>query len=219
MSDKVHEFEGEHARVTWDAKRCIHAAECVHGLPMVFEPGRRPWIIVGRVRGDVIAEVVMRCPTGALHFERKDGGAPEPVPAENTVRVSPSGPLHVRGDVEVLGPDGAPLLRDTRVGLCRCGGSQNMPFCDNAHLSRRFHDPGEVFEGGVHEDAEAPATGALRVVVEAGGPLRVTGPLTVVSADGRVKLAGNRVALCRCGHSRNKPFCDGSHETAGFERG
>ena len=44
----------------------------------------------------------------------------------------------------------------------------------------------------------------------------MTGPFTLVSADGRVRLAGGEIALCRCGQSKNKPFCDSSHEGSGF---
>jgi uncharacterized Fe-S cluster protein YjdI len=44
MSRKVHEYSGEQISIGYDAKRCIHAAECVHGLPAVFDPDRRPWL-------------------------------------------------------------------------------------------------------------------------------------------------------------------------------
>ncbi|MHB1244433.1 MAG: CDGSH iron-sulfur domain-containing protein [Gaiellaceae bacterium] len=51
------------------------------------------------------------------------------------------------------------------------------------------------------------------------GPYRVTGPFTLIDADGVAYdlPAGETVALCRCGHSRTKPFCDKSHREAGFE--
>jgi CDGSH-type Zn-finger protein len=48
------------------------------------------------------------------------------------------------------------------------------------------------------------------------GPLWVRGGVPVFSADGRAYEIRNRVALCRCGASRNKPFCDGSHASSGF---
>ena len=219
MSDKLHEFEDEEIRVTWSKTRCIHAAECVRGLPAVFMPGNRPWITPERAAADRIAEVVMRCPTGALHFERKDGGPAEPKPAANAVRPEPDGPLYLHGDLEILGADGTLLLRDTRVALCRCGQSRNQPFCDNSHREADFADPGDVFEGGVKPGTAVPASGPLRVTASADGPLIVDGPVTVRSADGRVALTGGRAALCRCGQSRNKPFCDSSHVAAGFKAG
>ena len=42
---KLHRYEGRGVTVTYDAKRCIHAAECVHGLPGVFDPDAKPWIL------------------------------------------------------------------------------------------------------------------------------------------------------------------------------
>lgn len=133
-------YESQDITVVYDAQRCIHAAECVRGLPQVFDPASRPWIKPAVASADAIAEVVMRCPTGALQFVRKDGGAAEPVPAETTVAVSPHGPLYVRGNIEVLAPDGSVILKDTRVALCRCGASSNKPFCDNSHRLSGFQD-------------------------------------------------------------------------------
>ena len=217
MSDRLHEFEGPDIRVSWSAKRCIHAAECVRGLPAAFRPGFKPWITPERATADRIAEVVMRCPTGALHFERKDGRPAEPVPGSNDVQPTADGPLYLSGELEILRADGTLLLRDTRVALCRCGQSRNKPFCDNSHRETDFADPGEVFEGGVKPGTGVQAAGPLRVTVSADGPLIVDGPVTVRSADERVALKGGRVALCRCGNSRNKPFCDSSHTAAGFK--
>jgi CDGSH-type Zn-finger protein len=60
---------------------------------------------------------------------------------------------------------------------------------------------------------------AVTIKVRENGPYRVTGPFTLIDADGvAYELpAGETVALCRCGHSRTKPFCDKSHREAGFE--
>lgn len=213
--DKLHDFSNDAITVTWSKRRCIHAAECVRGLPDVFAPGERPWVRPEQADGSAIAQVVERCPTGALHHQRHDGGAPEATPDTNAIRVTRNGPLHVRGDVELIAPDGRLIVRDTRVALCRCGASANKPFCDNRHLQVRFEDRGEVFEGGVRAVTE-DASRALRIEASRNGPLKLSGPLTVVSADGRVILEGGGASLCRCGQSRNKPFCDGSHTTAGF---
>ena len=59
---------------------------------------------------------------------------------------------------------------------------------------------------------------ATRVVVNTNGPLRVEGEFELVDPEGRPYGLGGRtmVTLCRCGHSGNKPFCDGSHAREGF---
>jgi CDGSH-type Zn-finger protein len=58
-----------------------------------------------------------------------------------------------------------------------------------------------------------------KIIVRNDGPLRIEGPVELVDMDGKAYgLAGREnIALCRCGHSQNKPFCDGSHKTAGFQ--
>ena len=60
---------------------------------------------------------------------------------------------------------------------------------------------------------------ATKVQVMKNGSLRVEGDFELVDGDGKAfGLAGReRISLCRCGHSANKPFCDGSHKTTGFE--
>jgi CDGSH-type Zn-finger protein len=54
------------------------------------------------------------------------------------------------------------------------------------------------------------------IKVRVDGPLLCTGDIEVLDADGKVLDKSDDVALCRCGHSSNKPFCDGSHRDAGF---
>lgn len=60
-------------------------------------------------------------------------------------------------------------------------------------------------------------TQAVRIKVRESGPYLVTGPITLVDADGNpYRIESENVALCRCGGSQIKPFCDGSHRTNGF---
>ena len=134
------DYPSEQIVVSFDLERCIHSEECVRGLPDVFDPSGRPWIRPDRARSDRVADVVIRCPTGALQFERRDGGAAEPIPQENVIAVGVNRPLYVRGDIQIKGPLGEPLLEDTRVALCRCGESRNKPFCDNNHKQVSFRD-------------------------------------------------------------------------------
>ena len=90
------EYRSERIVVSFDPERCIHARYCVRGLPEVFNPSNRPWVRPDHAKTDHVAEVVMRCPTGALQFERRDD-ATEPIPQENAIAVSVDGPLYVRG--------------------------------------------------------------------------------------------------------------------------
>ena len=58
----------------------------------------------------------------------------------------------------------------------------------------------------------------VTIQVRANGPYKVTGPARIVDAEGRefVLPPGSGVVLCRCGHSRTKPFCDTTHRQIGF---
>lgn len=216
MTRKIHEYEGEGIRVRFEPRRCIHAQECVRGLASVFDPDRRPWVDPGGADADAIARTVSRCPTGALRFERSDGGPAEEIPERNSVRIVVDGPLFVRGDLEIRLPGEDEPRSETRVALCRCGESRNKPFCDDSHYERGFKDPGELEP--VPETAEAePQRGPLRITPRPNGSLFFEGPTEIISADGTVRVSTTRRSLCRCGHSLNKPTCDGAHREAGFE--
>jgi CDGSH-type Zn-finger protein/uncharacterized Fe-S cluster protein YjdI len=199
--------------IRFDASRCIHAAECVHGLPEVFDPDRKPWVKPAQADADKLAEVVMRCPTGALHFDRKDEGAAEQPDPEADVSVRPNGPLFLRGDITILDAEGNELLQDTRVALCRCGQSKNMPFCNGAHVKAGFEDAGEVRE----LEPEEHEIGPITVSVQKDGPALVRGRHVIFDGQDEPSAPQKVSALCRCGGSKGKPFCDGSHVVEGFE--
>jgi uncharacterized Fe-S cluster protein YjdI len=132
------EYARPEVRVQWYASRCIHSAECVRALPAVFDPRRRPWIDLNAVNDiDAIAQAVVRCPTGALQYERFDGGANESSPPGVQITPVKNGPNLVRGAVDVVDADGQ-TRRETRLALCRCGQSKHMPLCDNTHRAIGF---------------------------------------------------------------------------------
>jgi CDGSH-type Zn-finger protein len=58
----------------------------------------------------------------------------------------------------------------------------------------------------------------VEITVRDNGPYRITGPIVLKDAEGNVfELPGETIALCRCGQSNRKPFCDATHRTCGFE--
>jgi CDGSH-type Zn-finger protein len=96
--------------------------------------------------------------------------------------------------------------------LCRCGHSANKPFCDGTHVKIGFIDPARLPAG---VETAAASAGRLTITPEPNGPNVCEGPLTVRGAGGAT-IATMSPALCRCGGSRTKPFCDGTHATIGF---
>jgi uncharacterized Fe-S cluster protein YjdI/CDGSH-type Zn-finger protein len=143
-SERIKEYTSPGIVVTFSARRCIHSANCVRGLPEVFDTKKRPWIQPNNAEADTIAEVVMRCPTGALHFRRLDGGPDEPVPDEVRITAQTDGPLYIRGPVRVYDDDGNLLREDVRLALCRCGHSKDKPFCDESHKTVGFKSSPEI---------------------------------------------------------------------------
>ena len=115
--------------VFYDRARCRHYAECVRGLSQVFDVTRRPWIRADLADAETVAEVVRRCPTGALHYRLLTGDPEEPTPL-TIITQDPRGPLLVRGDLHLDTPDG--VLVETRAALCACGRTSNPPLCDGA---------------------------------------------------------------------------------------
>jgi CDGSH-type Zn-finger protein/uncharacterized Fe-S cluster protein YjdI len=216
MDEDRHDYPGERIDVTYDAERCIHVRACVEGLPTVFDVDRRPWVDPDAAGADEVARVVERCPTGALVH---DGD--EDVPARNAVVVVKDGPVHLRGDLDVRDASGDPVTRETRLAVCRCGRSGNRPLCDGSH-ERTFEaagvDPGEAVDAALaaaSAAAEAADHSPLVVTLRRDGPVHLEGPFTLVRADG--ERSADETALCRCGASPRKPFCDGTHESIGFE--
>lgn len=210
---QVFRFEGRDIDVFWDERLCIHIAECGQAKGDLFVGGRQPWCVPDGVATGEVREVVERCPSGALSYADRSGG-PERPADENSVEVTYNGPLFVAGDLAIEGaPDEMVGVR-YRAALCRCGHSARKPFCDNSHESAGFRDYGSVGERG---PGLGQAGGKLRVTPLKNGPLLLAGAVTIKAGSGRLAWQGQQVALCRCGASKNKPFCDGSHGEAGFK--
>jgi uncharacterized Fe-S cluster protein YjdI len=138
MGDVQRQYEGDGIVVNWEPAFCIHCGNCSRGLPEVFNVQARPWVDAGAASADAIAAVIDTCPSGALSYERTDGVTPEPVAVGVEVGPQPNGPLYLRGDIEVRDADGNLIRRTTRAALCRCGWSDNKPFCDTTHARIGF---------------------------------------------------------------------------------
>jgi uncharacterized Fe-S cluster protein YjdI len=79
-------YANDEIEVHWEPKLCIHTQNCVRRLGQVFDSTKRPWVDVDAVDPDSIAETVLTCPTGALHFRRLDGGPQEEAPPDTDPR-------------------------------------------------------------------------------------------------------------------------------------
>ncbi|WP_326594825.1 (4Fe-4S)-binding protein [Streptomyces sp. NBC_01803] len=121
-------YEGAGISVSYESRLCLHQAEYIKGLPTVFDVERRPWIDAGAEPANDIAEVVRRCPSGALQYHLSGERDEEPSLPTQIQRHS-DGSLHIRGDLQIT--TASHVRRETRVILCGCSLSTNQPFCDH----------------------------------------------------------------------------------------
>jgi CDGSH-type Zn-finger protein/uncharacterized Fe-S cluster protein YjdI len=211
--ESVTNYPGKNIDVQWDSRLCIHIGECGYSTGDLFVGGRDPWCQPDLETDENVKDIVKRCPSGALTYVDKIGADNEQ-PAEcNTVQIAYNGPLYIQGELHIENAPEDMTGANFRAALCRCGHSANKPFCDNSHLKSGFEDFGAVGETGDGLEQEG---GKLTIKAVANGPLLLSGSFTIVASSGRTAWQGKQAALCRCGHSKNKPFCDGSHKDAGF---
>jgi CDGSH-type Zn-finger protein len=150
------------------------------------------------------------------------GGADEKQQPENVIRILADGPLYFSGRVAIEGSDArAALSSDTSAELCRCGSSENKPLCDGSHSRISFSDAGLAGAGadGIGDASVGSDGDTMKISPRLNGPLHVTGRLRIENARGELIFRGDDAWLCRCGSSKNKPFCDGSHKAIGFRSG
>lgn len=203
--------ETDDLTIHYEVRTCIHARECVLGLPKVFDPDARPWINPESASTQEIIDVIEACPSGALSYTHKSGPN-EALPKTNTARLWENGPVEIHGDIQIEGHDSR-----TRMLLCRCGKTANPPFCNNAHR-KGFSATG--LPGYREADDTTPelTDGPLKVTVFEDGPVEVKGNLEVINSDGSRVARLTEAYFCRCGASGDKPFCDGSHKRIGFTK-
>ncbi|MBL8558060.1 MAG: CDGSH iron-sulfur domain-containing protein [Hyphomonadaceae bacterium] len=201
---------GEKITLIFDGKKCIHARECVTGAPKTFLANvEGPWLHPDETPVERLVEIAHRCPSGAVAYERHDGGPPEAPPPVNIGHVRENGPIALHGDLVL---NGAAI--GCRATLCRCGASKNKPYCDGSHVAAGFTASGEPVSRRI--DALASRDGPLAIAPQKDGPLKVEGNLELCAGTGRVVERATQMFLCRCGASKNKPFCDGAHKAIGF---
>jgi len=216
MKEKILTYKGEKIKVTYDVNRCIHSAECTNGLPSVFNTERKPWVQPDNDSADNVAAVIHRCPTGALQYERLDGKENETPPKQNKISLEKNGPVYIYGDIQIQNSDSNVILEDTRFALCRCGASNNKPACDNSHKEIEFNASDKSNLTNFPDIGNDPH-GTLILKLMENGPVLVDGTYNIQEDSNRFKESNKNMALCRCGASSNKPFCDGSHKEIGFE--
>ena len=182
MTAKIEEVRGRKVIIRFEAKKCVHSRNCVLGRPDVFVPNvAGEWIHADAASPEDVAALAANCPSGAITYERLDGGPNEAPPVVNVVHIRENGPLAIHAPLTIGGMKGG-----FRATLCRCGASKNKPFCDGSHVAAGFTATGEP--PTQESQPLAVRNGALRVTPTTDGPLKVEGSLEIVTGTGRTIL-------------------------------
>jgi CDGSH-type Zn-finger protein len=136
FADRAYPYRGEGVTMHDDRTLCTSAGYCGDRFTNV-------WAMIERTADpeirDRLRRMSMLCPSGRL-VSQPDGDEPDEIDYAPSVAVTRDGPLWVRGGVEIAGADGEIYETRNRVTLCRCGHSQNKPFCDGSHKDVGFRD-------------------------------------------------------------------------------
>ena len=142
IKDKRKDYVGKEITIHDNRRICSHAAECVNNLSSVFKLNSRPWINPDSARTEEIIDTIRKCPSGALSYsidgiEHRDQNERRP-----KVTVSKDGPYLITGGIDLIGDNiqWAEGASKEHYTLCRCGASNNKPFCDGMHRTVNFKD-------------------------------------------------------------------------------
>lgn len=137
--DARRDYIGRRITIHDNRSICAHAGVCTDRLASVFRSGKEPWIDADGAAVEAIIDTVHRCPSGALSYSI-DGVEQRDQPHAPMVTVTRNGPYAVTGGVELIGVVRAQGASTEHYTLCRCGASNNKPFCDGSHWEIEFTD-------------------------------------------------------------------------------
>lgn len=133
---KTKEYSNGVVTIVWKPDSCIHSAICVKGLGDVFQPKEKPWIKIDSASTEALVKQVKACPSGAISYYMNEAAATESL--ETKVEVLENAPLLVYGTLNVTHKNGSVETKNRTTAFCRCGASQNKPYCDGAHVDNHF---------------------------------------------------------------------------------
>ena len=123
--------------VVWKPKKCIHSEICVKTLPEVYDPKGKPWIKTENASVDELKSQINKCPSSALTYITKGEQNMEATKVTEC-NIVENGPLLVSGDLKVTLADGTVETKKRSTAFCRCGASNNKPYCDGTHNKIEF---------------------------------------------------------------------------------
>jgi CDGSH-type Zn-finger protein len=129
---RVRDYAGKEITIHDNRRVCSHDESCVRGSPSVFRTEQRPWIDPDGASPEQIMATIEKCPFGALSYTYRGRRMPDPR-REPCIRVVKNGPYQLTGGIRIKDDLGSAPQSAEHCTLCRCGASQNKPFCDGSH--------------------------------------------------------------------------------------
>jgi CDGSH-type Zn-finger protein len=138
---ETYEFAGKELTVVDNIGACCHAGFCVKGAPDTFFSweGDKRISNPDNTDKDTIIKTVRKCPSGSLAY-KLDSKLEDHYFSTTAIIASQNGPLEIQGSPELKDPDNAKPQSKEHYTLCRCGASENKPFCDGKHSKVGFVD-------------------------------------------------------------------------------
>jgi len=137
VTKKVHSYSNDEITISWNANTCFHSEVCTKNLSSVFNLKQKPWINVNGATKEEVIKLINSCPSGALSYSLSNREEKDIEPSVN-IRIVPDGPMLVNGAFEFTDKDGKVIQVEKNTAFCRCGGSENKPFCDGTHKKIGF---------------------------------------------------------------------------------
>ncbi|MBO0728015.1 MAG: CDGSH iron-sulfur domain-containing protein [Acidimicrobiaceae bacterium] len=150
VPDRREAYVGQQVTILDNRGICQHAGFCTDRLSDVFRLHEEPFVAPSGGRMDEIIRAVRDCPSGALSYAIDGVEARDHVDYHGTrgpgIEVCRDGPYRVTGGIPLVDHNGVDVARNQgasaeHYALCRCGHSQNKPFCSGMHYYVEFHDP------------------------------------------------------------------------------
>lgn len=135
---KRRDYRGQKITIHDNRALCAHVAQCTDNLASVFKYGSKPWIDPDGADVAAIVKTVRACPSGALAYTLE--GEPPAPPAGPSITVLKKGPYAVAGEISMTDSTTGRTVGASPFTLCRCGASNNKPFCDGTHWNTNFDD-------------------------------------------------------------------------------
>jgi CDGSH-type Zn-finger protein len=167
VPDRRDTYTGQQVTILDNRGICQHAGYCTSRLATVFHLGKEPFVTPSGGRMDEIIRAVRDCPSGALSYAVDDIEARDSADHHGTrapaIEITRDGPYRITGGIPLADADGTDVPRAQgasaeHYALCRCGQSQNKPFCSGMHWYARFRDPAR---DGEHEPTMFEWAGGL----------------------------------------------------------